>query len=92
MAIDNSDLNALMSRVMVKVTWTSKRRIIKARKLMPPILLFLDTAERWFDYNIKQLHLIYRIKNNYWGPMRKYTLRKTYAYNKVAPDDFKSKQ
>ncbi len=92
MAIDNSDLNNLLNQVLIKVIWTNKRKIVKARKLMTPVLLFLDTAERRFSYTIKQLHLIYRIKNNYWGPMKKHILRKTYAYRKVAPDDFEPKQ
>lgn len=92
MAVDNSDLNALLDRALIKARWTNKRKIVKARKKMSPWLLFLDNAERWFNYNVKQIHLPYRIKTNYWGPMTKYNPRNTYAYRKVAPDDFEPKQ
>lgn len=92
MALDISDLNALLNRALIKSDWTNKRKIVKARRLMTPTLLFLDKAERWLSRNIKQLHLPYRIKNNHWGPMTKYNPRNTYAYRKVAPDDFEPKQ
>ena len=92
MGLDTSDLNVLLARVNIKAVWTNRRKIIRARKLMSPWLLFLDKVERWLNYNVKQIHLICRIRNNYWGPMKKYNRRSTYAYRKVAPHDFESEQ
>lgn len=92
MRLDLSELNGKLERIGVKAWWLNRRKIVKARKKMSPWLLFLDNAERWFNYNVKQIHLLYRIKTNYWGPMTKYNPRNTYAYRKVAPDDFEPKQ